>query len=175
MKCHLQTSTVIERNQDTVIRQETLDKYVRRILKEKGLSLSDVERRSGGGISDSYICGIINGTVGSLTIIKLKALAQGLGIGEDELFAVARGVTPADDNEFQESEFATLFCKYKDLSDEDKKVVLTLLEVVDREIEWRRMGSKFKTRQHSEDARETRSQSIIMAETEMKPELRTDG
>src|SRR5947209_2606346 len=124
-----------ERIDGTLSRQESLDQYARRVIKEKGLSLSDVERRSGGSISDSYVCGIINGNVGSLTITKLKALALGLGVPEDELFAVARGQSPQDNQEFWESTFASLFDKYKHLSDEDKKEVFKLLEVVDREIE----------------------------------------
>jgi transcriptional regulator with XRE-family HTH domain len=141
-----------------VTRHEGLDQYVRRILKEKGLSLSEVERRSGGSISDSYVCGIINGNVGSLTIAKLKALALGLGVPEDEVFAVARGVSPKDNQEFQESTFALLYYKYKELSDEDKGEVIKFIEVLDREIEWRRTGPKLKASsaasagENSEDA-----------------------
>ena len=125
-------------------KHEGLDQYVRRILKEKGLSLSEVERRSGGSISDSYVCGIINGNVGSLTIAKLKALALGLGVPEDDVFAVARGVSQKDNQEFQESTFALLFNKYKELSDNDKKEVLKFIEILDREIEWRRTGPKLR-------------------------------
>lgn len=126
--------------------QETLDRYVRRILKEKGLSLSDVERRAGGGISDSYICGIVNGNFGSLTVAKLKALAYGLGVPEDEIFAVARGIPPQDSREYMESEFASLFSKFKSLPDKDKQEVVALLEMIDREIERRRLGPKLKMR-----------------------------
>ena len=125
-------------------KHEGLDQYVRRILKEKGLSLSEVERRSGGSISDSYVCGIINGNVGSLTIAKLKALALGLGVPEDDVFAVARGVSQKDNHEFQESTFALLFNKYKELSESDKKEVLKFIEILDREIEWRRTGPKLR-------------------------------
>lgn len=125
--------------------QETLDIYVRRILKEKGLSLSDVERRAGGGISDSYICGIVNGHFGSLTVVKLKSLAHGLGVPEDEIFAVARGIPIQDSSEYMESEFASLFSKFKALSEKDKKEVASLLEMIDREIERRRLRPKFKS------------------------------
>ena len=144
-----------------------MDQYVRRILKEKGLSLSEVERRSGGCISDSYVCGIINGNVGSLTITKLKALAQGLGVPEDELFAVARGRSTKDNQEFQESTFASLYDKYKDLSEEDKKEVYKLIEVLDREIEWRRTGTKSKTT-NSRAAGEASGKISLL-------ELRADG
>jgi transcriptional regulator with XRE-family HTH domain len=140
----------------TLSGQESLDQYVRRVIKEKGLSLSDVERRSGGTISDSYVCGIINGNVGSLTIAKLKALAQGLGVPEDEVFAVARGRSPKDNQDFLESTFASLYSKYKDLSEDDKKEVFKLLEVIDREIEWRRTGTKSRT-VHARSASDTGS------------------
>jgi transcriptional regulator with XRE-family HTH domain len=122
------------------VNQEKLSDYVRRVLKEKGLSLSDVERRSSGAISDSYVSGIINGNAGSLTVVKLKALARGLGVSEDDLFDVARGLSPKSDRDYLESEFAMLFYKYRDLSEEDRRAVISLLEMVDREIEWRRMA-----------------------------------
>lgn len=120
----------------TVSTQESLGEYVRRILKEKNLSLSDVEQRANGRISDSYICNISSGNIGSLTVTKLKALARGLGVPEDELFAVARGVSPEQDA-MQGSAFAMLFDKYKGLSSEDKREVEPLLKVLDNELERR--------------------------------------
>lgn len=148
-------------------RQEGLDKYVRRILKEKGLSLSDVEHRSRGGISDSHISNIASGNFGSLTIGKLKALARGLGVPEDEIFAVARGVPLEDTREFQSSKFATLFHKYKELPAEDKKEVLTLLEMLDREIEWRQMRRMSRIRLvRGLAASEKHEQSVAVADAD---------
>src|ERR1044072_726669 len=94
-------------------KQESLDRYVRRVLKEKGLSYADVEERSGGAISDSYIGNIVTGGVGSVTVGKLKALARGLDVNEDEIFSVARGASPSDLRDFQKSRFAPLFAQYK--------------------------------------------------------------
>lgn len=124
---------------DNIIK-ESLDKYVRRIIREKGLSLSDVERRAGGDISDSYVAGITNGNVRNLTLDKLKALARGLGIPEYKLIAVASGFG-AEEPEFQESDFATLFSKYRYLSDADKREVEVLLAVLDHELERRQTRS----------------------------------
>ncbi|HXG63966.1 MAG TPA: helix-turn-helix transcriptional regulator [Blastocatellia bacterium] len=65
---------------------------MRRILREKGLSLRDVQRLSGGAITQSYVSHIVQGTYSNLTVEKLKALALGIGVDEDELFRVARGL-----------------------------------------------------------------------------------
>jgi transcriptional regulator with XRE-family HTH domain len=118
--------------------QNSLCKYVRRILKEKKLLLSEVNQRSGGLISESYISSITKGKVGDLTVGKLLALARGLGVAEEEIIAVASGAMSKDDYRFQESEFAMLFYSYREFSDEDKREVFMLLKLVEREIEWRR-------------------------------------
>jgi transcriptional regulator with XRE-family HTH domain len=119
--------------------QESLDKYVRRILKEKGLSISDVNQRSEGRISEGYICGIAKGKVGDLTVGKLLALARGLGVADEEIIAVASGILLKDKNRFQESEFAILYQRYIELPDDDKREVIMLLKMIDREIERRRV------------------------------------
>jgi transcriptional regulator with XRE-family HTH domain len=103
--------------------------------------LSDVERRAGGDISDSYVAGITNGNVRNLTLDKLKALARGLGISEYKLIAVASGFGHQDPA-FQESDFANLFSKYRYLSDDDKREVQVLLNVLDHELERRQRGSE---------------------------------
>ena len=70
---------------------ETLPDYVRRVRNEKDLSTADVEKRSGFGITDGYVSRIENGYIKNVSPEKLKALARGLGVPEDEVFAVARG------------------------------------------------------------------------------------
>jgi transcriptional regulator with XRE-family HTH domain len=131
-------------------RQESLDLYVRRILKEKGLSYSDVQEHSQGAISDSYIGNIVTGTVGSVTVAKLKALARGLDVSEDEVFAVARGNSPADLRDFQKSRFAALFDKYRKLPGDDQKEMLILLEAVEHEIDRRQMRRELEKRYSKE-------------------------
>jgi transcriptional regulator with XRE-family HTH domain len=125
-------------------RYESLDQFVRRVLKEKGLSPTLVEQRSNGRISDSYIYSIVSGSTGSLTISKLRALATGLGVPEDDVFAAARGVAQEDDLEFRGSDFANLFSKYKELPPDDKRDIHVLLDTLAFEIERRqlRMNSR---------------------------------
>ena len=71
---------------------ESLPEYVRRILNEKGLKPKDVEIRSSHKIDAAYVFKIIHGRSKYPSVIKLQGLAEGLGVDEDELFRVARGV-----------------------------------------------------------------------------------
>jgi transcriptional regulator with XRE-family HTH domain len=76
---------------------ESLADYVQRVRNEKNLSLMDVSRRSGGLIANAHISRIENGWVKSVGIEKLRALAKGLGVPEDEIFSVARGSSNTGD------------------------------------------------------------------------------
>lgn len=67
----------------------SLSRYVERVIKEKHLSRRDVQLRSGGEITESYVSGIISGTFRNLSIDKLKALARGLRVPEKQLVRVA--------------------------------------------------------------------------------------
>lgn len=71
---------------------ETLAEYVARIISEKNLKHHEVKDISGGEITDGYVRGIMSGKARNLSVDKLKALAQGLGVSEDEIFRVARGL-----------------------------------------------------------------------------------
>jgi transcriptional regulator with XRE-family HTH domain len=71
---------------------ETLAQYVTRVMQEKKLRPKDVERRSGGEIDDAYVIKIMKGITTNPSISKTQALAQGLGVDEEELFRVARGL-----------------------------------------------------------------------------------
>jgi transcriptional regulator with XRE-family HTH domain len=70
---------------------EDLKRYVKRVMKQKGLTLRDIEIRSGGKITDGYVSGIITGIAKNPSVEKIKALAQGLGVSIDEVFHVACG------------------------------------------------------------------------------------
>ncbi|HLG17753.1 MAG TPA: helix-turn-helix transcriptional regulator [Blastocatellia bacterium] len=70
---------------------EDLRSYVRRVMRQKGLTLRDIEHRSGERITDGYVSGIIAGTAKNPSVEKLKALADGLGVDVVELFNAACG------------------------------------------------------------------------------------
>jgi transcriptional regulator with XRE-family HTH domain len=65
-------------------------------MKLKGLTQNDVERMSGGRITDGYVASITTDRATNLSVEKLVALAAGLGVDVDELFHVARGL-PEDE------------------------------------------------------------------------------
>ena len=72
-------------------KEETLAAYVTRIIKEKGLKHHEVTEIAGGEITEGYVRGIMSGKARNPSVDKLKALARGLGVSEDEIFRVARG------------------------------------------------------------------------------------
>jgi transcriptional regulator with XRE-family HTH domain len=61
-------------------------------MKLKGLTNRDVQRRSGGNITDSYVSGIRSGRTHNPSAEKLTALAEGLGVNADEVFHIASGM-----------------------------------------------------------------------------------
>jgi transcriptional regulator with XRE-family HTH domain len=107
--------------------RESLADYVRRIRNEKGLSLSDVRRASGNRIANSHISRIENGEVKGVGVEKLTALAKGLGIPGEELFAVARGRIPAKQSDADEQK---LLFAFRDLDPGEKKSALRILEAL---------------------------------------------
>jgi transcriptional regulator with XRE-family HTH domain len=68
-----------------------LGDYVKRVMKLKGLTQKDVQRMSGRRITDGYVASITTGRASNLSVDKLVALADGLGVDTDELFHVASG------------------------------------------------------------------------------------
>jgi hypothetical protein len=70
---------------------EELIKLIQRVMKEKGLSVLQIQKRSGGKIKDSFIFDILKGKTKTLSVEKVHALAEGLGIGSIEVFKAASG------------------------------------------------------------------------------------
>jgi transcriptional regulator with XRE-family HTH domain len=83
---------------------ESLAQYVARILKEKNLKHHEVKELSGGRITDGYERGIMTGKASNPRVDKLKALALGLGVSEDEIFRVARGLPVESDDKWKANE-----------------------------------------------------------------------
>ena len=73
---------------------ETLGEYVDRVMKQNGLTLRDVEERSGKRITNSYISRLINGKVDNLRLETILALAEGLNVNPHDILSAASGVLP---------------------------------------------------------------------------------
>jgi transcriptional regulator with XRE-family HTH domain len=71
---------------------ESLSQYVTRIMSEKRLGFEEVSRMSGSEITEGYVRSITRGSASNPSVKKLQALASGLGVPEEEIFRVARGL-----------------------------------------------------------------------------------
>jgi transcriptional regulator with XRE-family HTH domain len=110
-------------------RPETLGDFVRRIRKEKSLSLADVSEQSarfGQRITISYINRIENDPQRRVTTDRLTALANGLGVPMEELFTRATGLS-ASTRKF--SDELHLLTRFRELSAERKADVLKIVEM----------------------------------------------
>jgi transcriptional regulator with XRE-family HTH domain len=74
--------------------QESFADYVRRVANEKGLTYREVARR--GGISSPSISDIVSGKTIHVKASTISALAKGLGVPEEEVFAAYRGKAQTD-------------------------------------------------------------------------------
>ncbi|MEK6303423.1 MAG: helix-turn-helix domain-containing protein [Acidobacteriota bacterium] len=90
------------------LKQETLAEYVTRIISEKNLKQHEVKEISGGEITDGYVRGIMTGKARNPSVDKLKALARGLGVSEDEIFKVARGLPFEGEHREQQSNYRVI-------------------------------------------------------------------
>ena len=70
---------------------EELREYLRQFFEKTDLPKLQVEKRSGGKIKDSTIEDILSGKTKSISVEKLNALAEGIGVDAIELFKVASG------------------------------------------------------------------------------------
>jgi transcriptional regulator with XRE-family HTH domain len=73
---------------------ETLSEFLKRVMKQKGLTLRDVEQNCCKKITNSYISRVINGKVQNLTLETIVALAEGFDVDPHEIFAAAYGKPP---------------------------------------------------------------------------------
>jgi len=78
---------------------ESLADYVRRVRIAKNLSQGDIERQSarrGTKIAGTYVSRIESGIATNPSPRKLLALANGLGVPREEIFATVQGRAPTD-------------------------------------------------------------------------------
>ena len=75
---------------------ETLAEYVTRTLRQKDLSLRQVEANCGKKLTASYIGRIAKGKFKNPSMEAVAALAEGLGVDLEELFVAAYGKRPSE-------------------------------------------------------------------------------
>ena len=105
----------------------SLADYVRRIRNEKDLSLAQVSAQSHGRIGKTHINRIENGTVNRVSLTKLRALALGLDVPEDDLIAVAQGKPPRTEATKNEAKLLSYFRQLSANRQEDVLVILRAL------------------------------------------------
>ena len=108
---------------------ESLGAFIRRIRTEKNLSCADVSKRSARQgprrISGSYVNRIENYPNLRPTADRLKALADGLGVPAEELFARVVGLAP----EGESSDEIELLARFRELSPERRDDLLRLVDL----------------------------------------------
>jgi transcriptional regulator with XRE-family HTH domain len=107
--------------------QDSLAEYLREQMEGKGLSTYDVARRSGNLITHQTVWSLLNAQGKDVKVGTLKALAKGLGISEDEIFAVARGKSVSGDLQLEESKLLEYF---RVLTPESRDVLLAYAEMM---------------------------------------------
>jgi len=109
--------------------RESLGDFVRRIRTQKNMSCADVSRRCARKgqhrISGSYVNRIENYPKLRPTADRLKALADGLGVPAEELFARVAGYVP----EGETPEEIELLARFRELSPERKDDLLSLVDM----------------------------------------------
>jgi transcriptional regulator with XRE-family HTH domain len=120
--------------------KEKLADYVRRVMRQKQLKLREVEKRSGGDITNGYISGIITGRISNVSVSKLQALAKGLEVDVHELFSAAVGGSSQEADEVAPRPQPDLFWLLGALQEAAKnptilKVLQELMDMTPRERE----------------------------------------
>src|SRR5436190_6243286 len=105
----------------------SLPDYVRRLRHERNLSLAEVSARSRGKIGKTHINRIENGLVSSVSLARLRGLALGLGVPDDEIISVAQGKFPSSESKAAE---ARLLIYFRHLSSERQLDVLEMLRAL---------------------------------------------
>lgn len=114
--------------------RENLGDYLRRVISEKNLTYRQVAERSGGRISHAAISDIISGKTKEIKSSTITALARGLGVPEEEIFAVIRGKSPTDDPDYKNWKYAALFDDAKRLTPEQMEKFENIMEIARREV-----------------------------------------
>lgn len=88
---------------------EALSELVRTVMNEKGLNYRQVAERSGDLISHTTVFDVVNLRSKDVKAKTLRGLAKGLGVSEEEIFAVVRGKTTSGELAFDELRMLELY------------------------------------------------------------------
>jgi transcriptional regulator with XRE-family HTH domain len=125
-------------------KKETLQDYVARKCRENGdadgpLTPAQIQRNSRGEITDSYVRDILAGRSKNMTVEKAVTLARAMNAPEDELLDILRGRTPTESDR-RRHKVASIFDRAEELDDaDDQHWFQSTIEMVDRELERRRL------------------------------------
>ena len=114
--------------------KETLGEYVKRITEQKGITLRELERRSGGRVTASHLSKIIQGLSVNITVETVVGLALGLDVDPHDVFSVASGYSPKESSEVETVDPLVFADAVKTLATKPG-----LLEMI---REWSRMNDK---------------------------------
>ena len=123
------------------MKHESLADFIRKTMKDKGLTLREVEERSHGKIHNSYISKILGGVARNPTRDKLEAIAEGLGVPLKEVLRTVGG-DPADDDDFRQSILHMLHERAKTASPEDKRFIDRTIKNLLSDLESSEAGKK---------------------------------
>src|SRR6185436_11253849 len=110
-------------------KQTQLADFIWRTMRDKGLKLRDVEERSGGRVSNSYISKLLGGHARNPTGDKLATIAAGLGVSLRELQAAAGG-EPTNEAEFLDSSLYFLYQERLNADEETRTLIDQTIEML---------------------------------------------
>jgi transcriptional regulator with XRE-family HTH domain len=116
----------------------TLQNYVKRVMKEAGISLRDVERNSHGKISSGYVNDITLGEAKNVTPEKLIALAKGLRRPLAEVLDVVFGDLKEEEISYRDTSIRTLLAEFNSLPDSDQKELKVTVDMLLKEVRQRK-------------------------------------
>jgi len=114
---------------------QALSEFVRATMNEKGLNFRQVAERSGGLVSHTTVFDVVNLRSKDVKASTLRGLAKGLGVPEEEVFAVAQGNSPTNNPEYKNWRYAALFDDAQKLTPEQMTKFETIMEIARREVE----------------------------------------
>ncbi|MDC4242139.1 MULTISPECIES: helix-turn-helix domain-containing protein [Clostridium] len=101
------------------------------IRNSKGISLSKLARDA--GISKGYLSNIENGIKENPSVELLEKIASALGVNVSDLFDEEPIKNIEDELDILEEDMKILFSKAKQLSKENRKKVLKMIEIFEEE------------------------------------------